>query len=263
MSQSKSYQCLSKYKFVCCLHGDASIDFIDQIKRNHSQISSIMVFFDENLENKNLLKYCIDNKIIYSTSNININIKKVDEFKPHFLLSAYYRTIISEEILEKVLIKSINYHPSILPKHRGCFSSAWEIISGDDLAGYTFHVMNQKIDDGDIIIQEMLPLVSTYTSYDLYNIKHSMAVASIKDVFSYMINGGKGYIQSKNQKSYHRRELPYDGVIDPAKHTFSFAKKLVRAYIFKGKPPVNIKLGKEIAPLNSISELNEYRSLFK
>lgn len=263
MKQKRSFHILEKYKYVLCLHGEKSIDFINELLKKNIKKNTILVFFNDCIENIEIKNYCKKNEINYIDECINKKENIVREYKPDILLSIYYRNIINKKILDLVSINSINYHPSILPKNRGCFSSAWEIISGENLSGYTFHIMNQNIDDGKIIIQETFPLLKKYTAIDLYKIKHQLALLKINEMLEYVLNGNDGYEQEEIAKSYHGRELPYGGEIDPNKHTYELSERIVRAYIFDGKPPVNIKILNKLLPISNTDELEKYKFLFR
>jgi methionyl-tRNA formyltransferase len=52
----------------------------------------------------------------------------------------------------------INLHPSLLPKGRGLMPTPHIIIDHPDASGLTVHKLAQKIDAGDIIYQEALPV---------------------------------------------------------------------------------------------------------
>ncbi|MCO4781905.1 MAG: hypothetical protein KC646_06230 [Candidatus Cloacimonetes bacterium] len=62
-----------------------------------------------------------------------------------------YNTIISKETLETKTI--INNHPALLPKYRGSHGLVWSMLNFEKELGFTIHLMNEFIDDGDILEQ--------------------------------------------------------------------------------------------------------------
>jgi methionyl-tRNA formyltransferase len=52
----------------------------------------------------------------------------------------------------------VNFHPSLLPCYRGPVSSYWCIQNGEFMTGYTLHTVTRKIDSGDILFQEEIPI---------------------------------------------------------------------------------------------------------
>ena len=65
----------------------------------------------------------------------------VCEFMPDLGLSMYYPRIIQETILDVPRFGAFNFHPSLLPRHRGCFSAPWTILEGDEVTGVSCHEM--------------------------------------------------------------------------------------------------------------------------
>jgi len=98
-----------------------------------------------------------------------INLKR--EYKN--LLSKNYDLIISlhcKQLFPADLIKSvrcINIHPGFNPYNRGWYPQVFSIINKLPL-GVTIHEMDEKIDHGDIIVQEEVPLYSYDTSLTAY-----------------------------------------------------------------------------------------------
>ncbi len=53
---------------------------------------------------------------------------------------------------------AINFHPALLPKGRGLMPTPYIIMSHPEAAGVTLHKITEKLDAGDILYQEPLPL---------------------------------------------------------------------------------------------------------
>lgn len=69
-----------------------------------------------------------------------------------------YGKILPREILEAPRIGSINIHFSLLPKYRGPAPIQWVLINGEKQTGITIFWMNEKIDAGEIILQEKVDI---------------------------------------------------------------------------------------------------------
>lgn len=61
----------------------------------------------------------------------------------------------------------INVHGALLPKYRGRLPSFWVLYNGEQETGVTVHFMNEKLDDGPIIIQRRIPVVPGETQHSL------------------------------------------------------------------------------------------------
>lgn len=78
-------------------------------------------------------------------------------YKADFLLS-YFNQILKKEILAVPKRGCINIHPGYLPQYRGLASSFWAMESGGKFGGATVHFMAEKVDEGDIILREKVPV---------------------------------------------------------------------------------------------------------
>jgi methionyl-tRNA formyltransferase len=52
----------------------------------------------------------------------------------------------------------INFHPSILPLYRGPVPSYWCLVNGENQSGFTMHRVTERIDDGEVLYQEVMPI---------------------------------------------------------------------------------------------------------
>ena len=86
--------------------------------------------------------------LIRSTDKL---VESIEEIESNLVICAGYKKIISKEFLRKKTV--INTHPSLLPKYRGMHSVAWAILNMEEELGFSIHLMNEYIDDGDILEQ--------------------------------------------------------------------------------------------------------------
>lgn len=77
----------------------------------------------------------------------------IKSFTPDFICLAAYGYILKPEILKLPKIGAINLHPSMLPIYRGPAPIQWAILNGDEVTGVTTMSMNEKIDQGGILLQ--------------------------------------------------------------------------------------------------------------
>jgi len=70
-----------------------------------------------------------------------------------------YGLILPKEILEGTKYGCINLHPSILPKWRGASPIQRPIMAGEKETGVTIIKMNEDLDSGDMITQEIIPIL--------------------------------------------------------------------------------------------------------
>ncbi|OWK26987.1 MAG: methionyl-tRNA formyltransferase [Parcubacteria group bacterium GW2011_GWA2_38_13b] len=78
-------------------------------------------------------------------------IKVMEEISPGLNIVCSYGKIIPKEIIEIPKHKTINIHPSLLPKYRGSSPIQTTILNGDKEAGITIMLMDKEMDHGAII----------------------------------------------------------------------------------------------------------------
>ncbi|MES4792378.1 MAG: hypothetical protein C4321_04765, partial [Chloroflexota bacterium] len=81
---------------------------------------------------------------------------------------AFVTEIIPHEVLEMPRLGTIQYHPSLLPLHRGSSAINWAIIFGRKETGLTVFWPDRGIDTGPILLQKACPIGPDDTVGSLY-----------------------------------------------------------------------------------------------
>ena len=66
---------------------------------------------------------------------------------------------ISKKIFSIPALGMINIHHEILPEYQNAQSIIWQLYNYSSYTGYTIHAVTSKIDGGDIVYQEKLPII--------------------------------------------------------------------------------------------------------
>ena len=61
----------------------------------------------------------------------------------------------------------VNVHPSLLPYYRGPVPAYWCLQNGETQTGFTFHRITPRIDAGEILYQEIVPIFRADTAGEL------------------------------------------------------------------------------------------------
>ncbi len=87
-----------------------------------------------------------------------------------FLISYGYRYLLSSDILGIFGCKAVNLHISLLPFSRGAHPVFWSIADKKPL-GVTIHLLDEGLDTGNILFQQVAPLAiePCETFLTLYN----------------------------------------------------------------------------------------------
>lgn len=74
---------------------------------------------------------------------------------------------------------TFNLHGSLLPKYRGAAPINWAVINGEQETGVTSFFLKQKIDTGNIIFQEKLPIDENDTAGDVHDSMMDLGAATV------------------------------------------------------------------------------------
>lgn len=78
---------------------------------------------------------------------------------PELLVVVAYGRILGPAILDMAPRGAVNLHFSLLPKYRGAAPVQWALARGEQLTGVTTMQMNERLDEGDILLQRELPIL--------------------------------------------------------------------------------------------------------
>ena len=88
--------------------------------------------------------------------------------KPDLCVMAYVTLFVPEEFLNIPKLGTIQYHPSLLPLHRGPSSINWPIMWGEKKTGLTIFWPDNGLDTGPVLLQKEVPIKDDDTLGSLY-----------------------------------------------------------------------------------------------
>jgi methionyl-tRNA formyltransferase len=88
--------------------------------------------------------------------------------KPDLCVMAFVTHILPQRVLDLPSRGTIQYHPSLLPRHRGISSMHWAIRQGDAKTGLTIFWVDASIDTGPILLQREVEIAPDDTVGSLY-----------------------------------------------------------------------------------------------
>ncbi len=103
-------------------------------------------------------------------------------FPYDYLFSIVNSMVLDKEILATPIKKAINYHDSLLPKYAGLNASYWAIINNEKVHGISWHLVDEGIDTGDIIVQKEIAIEDDDTSISLNMKCYEAAVTAFVQV---------------------------------------------------------------------------------
>src|SRR3990167_851146 len=157
-------------------------------------------------------------------------IKTLKEIKPDLIILASYGKLLPKEILEIPKFGSLNVHPSLLPKYRGASPIQTAVSRGEKETGVTIMLMNEKLDEGDILSQGLVPIDTTDTYLSL---SKKLALATTKllnqTTFAWVTKQIKAVAQNPKKATYTKLLKKGDGFIDWKKPPENL-EKMIRAF---------------------------------
>ncbi len=116
-------------------------------------------------------KYALEQQLtVLQPTNLK-NESFIDELKS---LHANLQIVVAFRMLPKVVwqlptLGTFNLHASLLPNYRGAAPIHWAVINGETKSGVTTFFIDEKIDTGEIILQEETTIDESDTTGDLHD----------------------------------------------------------------------------------------------
>jgi methionyl-tRNA formyltransferase len=90
------------------------------------------------------------------------------ELKPDLMVMAFVTLFVPEPVLNTPTHGAIQYHPSILPRHRGPSAINWAIIHGEPTTGITVFWPDEGLDTGPVLLTKEVEIAPDDTLGSLY-----------------------------------------------------------------------------------------------
>jgi phosphoribosylglycinamide formyltransferase 1 len=91
----------------------------------------------------------------------------LDTYNVELIALAGFMRLMTPEFVERWRNRIVNIHPSLLPSFKGLHTHEQAIAAGVKIAGCTVHFVRAEMDDGPIIAQAAVPVLSGDTSETL------------------------------------------------------------------------------------------------
>ena len=95
---------------------------------------------------------------VYQPERIRDFVPEVKKLKPDCIVVVAYGKILPKELIHLPPYGSINLHASLLPKYRGAAPIQRALMAGERETGNTVMLINERMDAGDILSQERVPI---------------------------------------------------------------------------------------------------------
>jgi len=162
--------------------------------------------------------------------NCKDSISFLGKIKPELFVVVSFGQILSKSLLDVPKLYSLNVHASLLPKYRGAAPINWAILNGEKETGITIIKMNEKMDEGEILLKEAIPIEDNDAitlSERLSKKGASLLLNSIELIKAKKAN----FIKQDNAKATYAPKLKKeDGLIDWSESVDKICNKM-RAFV--------------------------------
>jgi len=200
---------------------------------------------------------------------------------PDLIVVATFDRKIPDNIIALPRYGAINIHPSLLPRYRGACPEFWTIRNGDRETGITVHHLSNCFDEGNIIMQERVPIGDDDTVGMLLYRLGAAAAHLIAEVFKRYADGAfpKGTPQDEAHVSYAPFVKPHELRIDrtrPVRDSYNLIRAAnpvggawttFRQFQMKvwhaALPPEQAPQSRDLSPGRLLADRNERRLFVK
>ncbi len=123
-------------------------------------------------------------------------IEELKKYDFDIAVVAAFGQILPPAVLDMPKYGCVNVHASLLPRYRGAAPIQWAVINGDKETGVTTMQMGPGLDDGDILLQETVPISPDETGGSLFD---KLAVTGGKLILKTLSGIEAGTIKPRKQ----------------------------------------------------------------
>ena len=140
---------------------------------------------------------------------------RVSELQPDFVFSFYYRSILGAPLLRAARRGALNMHGSLLPRYRGRAPVNWAILRGERECGATLHYMVERVDAGDIVDSQAVPILLDDDAREVYaKVTLAAETVLVRSLPALIAGTAPRRPQPILPGEYFGRRRPEDGRID-------------------------------------------------
>ncbi len=131
------------------------------------------------------------------------------------MVACNWRTWIPPEVFTAPRLGTLNVHDSLLPRYAGFAPLNWAIINGETEVGVTAHVMDERLDRGDIILQWSVPVGPADTTTDMFHATLEMMGPITLEALGHLEHGtGQRIPQDMSRATFFHKRSVEDSLID-------------------------------------------------
>ena len=207
---------LGKIKIIFFGTPDFAAEILQSLIDNDQNIAGVFTQPDKKTGRRQevapspVKKLAIDNDIpVFQPVSLKDDklFEEIKKISADLFIVAAYGKILPREILDLPKYGAVNIHASLLPKHRGASPVQCAILSGDKETGITLMQMNEKMDEGDILMREKTEIGETETAETLLAKLSRLGAKMIADFIPAMIQGNIQTVPQEHAKAAYCKPI--------------------------------------------------------
>lgn len=142
-------------------------------------------------------------------------VREIARLQPDVIAVAAYGLWIPGEIFNLPPKRSLNLHPSLLPRYRGAAPVVGALLAGETEVGLSVLFVEDEMDAGDILAQMRVPVMPGDTTATLMDRLAHVGAPFFVETLAGWVNGTiVPYAQDHSQASWIDRLRKTDGLLD-------------------------------------------------
>ena len=131
------------------------------------------------------------------------------------MVACNWRTWIPPEVFRVPRLGTLNVHDSLLPRYAGFAPLNWAIINGETEVGVTAHVMDDRLDRGDIVLQWRVPVEPADTATDMFYATLELMGPITLEALGHLEHGtGERTPQDMAEATFFHKRAVEDSLVD-------------------------------------------------
>ena len=129
-------------------------------------------------------------QLVRSKGNVgNELVRTIALSNPDIVVSANWQKLIGRPVLDHARCGGFNVHRSLLPAYGGLDPINWAIVNGETESGVTIHVLDDRIDLGDIILQRRFSIGASETGFEVHRKSLGLVAEMVPEALNQIEDG--------------------------------------------------------------------------
>jgi methionyl-tRNA formyltransferase len=138
---------------------------------------------------------------VYQPEKLRDSYEEILAYQPDLIVTAAYGQLLPNALLEGPEFGCINVHASLLPELRGGAPIHYAIMQGEKETGITIMYMVEKLDAGDILTQQSVPIDDKDHVGTLHDKLSEVGTTLLMDTLPRLFNGDINPVKQDDAKA--------------------------------------------------------------